>query len=257
MAEECRDESSKGMTHARTLLGTDAGAPELDELVAAVYGFLRATIRAASLPPDTVYEVEAKLGRFVDRGTGARVSLPVATAAVLRTDGGWCVFESALAIEEHAAANRAINARFRAEPGRWTYRRERTIDTVLSSAGRRVRVSRDAATGAVTAVVDKQRVADLSIHLPAAAFDVRISVNTERTLPMESAAGNGHTQRRKDRVAYSLDGGALRIDLTQVQQDGEARHELEAEMGSPLDVSPQSSLYFVRNVLDLVRISSV
>lgn len=86
----------------------------------------------------------------------------------------------------------------------------------------RVRVTRDQKTQEVVRKLIKTRVADLNIHSPSAAFDVRISVNIETPytgdieglVAIAGAPGSGDGNRSKDRLSYSH--LAYQVDLTQV-----------------------------------------
>ncbi len=143
-----------------------------------------------------------------------------------------------------------------------------------------MRVSRDATTGRVLAVIDKRRVADLAIHVPASPFDVRISVNLETEMPLATSealppsspthlangwvVGEGEPSdfaRVKNRLAYTFD-GLLRIDLTQVHQEADGgghagvRHEMELEVvhvQAHLGDSSSLPARFVYNILDIAR----
>lgn len=134
---------------------------------------------------------------------------------------------------------------------------------------RKIRVSRDMQTGRILEAMEKRRVADIALHLPACPFDVRISVNLESIqagLTKESIQGwpQVEGERLKDRISYEF-GDLLKVDLTQVRQgEGPAgsspRHELEIELfdaQTQLRDDPALTAKFVCNILDLARHSFI
>jgi len=96
-----------------------------------------------------------------------------------------------------------------------------------------VRVTRNEATGKVTAKIIKLRVANLHISCPRNNFDVRVGVALEINYPgpVESLESSERKDARiKDRVSYKHQN--VSIDLTQVtsEADGSRLHELELEI---------------------------
>lgn len=96
----------------------------------------------------------------------------------------------------------------------------KTIDSFAdSSRPGKLRFTHDAATKKLTAVVVKKRLWNMTVHLPSSKFDVRISLNTESSEPLDAhEAGVGENARYKDRMSYSNTDVGVCIDLTQVKQ---------------------------------------
>jgi hypothetical protein len=124
-----------------------------------------------------------------------------------------------------------------------------------------MRVSRESQTGRVVGAIEKRRIADLSLHIPASPLDVRISINTETKVRLTDEVLKSwpiEDDRHKDRVSYEFD-HFLHVDLTQVKQEingrSVLRHELETEI---LDIQKQMAdpllpARFVCNILDIAR----
>lgn len=126
-------------------------------------------------------------------------------------------------------------------------------------------MSRDMQTNRILQAMDKRRVADLALHIPACPFDVRISVNLETIQPgltEESLQGwpQVEGERLKDRISYEF-GDLLKVDLTQVRQGSNVagstpKHELELELSDAqmqLRNDPALVAKFLCNILDLAR----
>lgn len=94
-------------------------------------------------------------------------------------------------------------------------------------------------------VIDKQRIADIAVHLPGAPFDVRLSVNVEAVTSQHAfyaAVAPGtkpNVVRAKDRLSYRTD-ALLQIDLTAVTEPSNVEFELECEylFVAPTAVTP-------------------
>ncbi|KAI5288062.1 mRNA-capping enzyme subunit beta [Ascosphaera aggregata] len=198
----------------------------------------------------TVFEVEAKLGRFIDRDRQMRLQLPVSTETVFEKDytGARLQFESHMTSAQHRCLNEFLNkattesqppnsARTRIPIG---YVHRRQVDTFYEIPierlpplmhqffdrryGPRVRVTRDQETGEVVAKIVKCRVADLDVFSPNTPLDWRLSVNIEMNYEgdinelkpaSESAAAGSKGDRIKDRMSYMH--MFSQIDLTQVE----------------------------------------
>lgn len=188
------------------------------------------------------YEVEAKFGLLLDKGTGRRTALPICTSTILQP-GDWYHFDSDMSLEQHRRLNQLFNGEVAAASpsinggARWRYRHERTVDSFVNSGDRRrMRVTKDATTGKIMAVIEKKRIADLEIYLPALSCDLRLSINTESRIEgvveTQLVAQQG-SERYKDRLSYSFD-DFIQIDLTQVRQNlrggNQMKHELEVEV---------------------------
>lgn len=196
--------------------------------------------------------MEAKLGVFVDKGTGQRVATGGPSPAVLGA-GGWYRFESSLHPSMHAHFNRALNTKIGPDR-RWSYKHTRTVDSILSGSLQKLRVTRDAATTRILECMRKSRLGDLAISIPGSPVDVRISVNMEHPLPADDPAVAGSqaavdTERHKDRRSYTDTHSAIRYDLTEVkqargpQQTAELKYELELESVDVAGLREDPSLF--------------
>ena len=110
------------------------------------------------------------------------------------------------------------------------------VDYVMPN---KLRISEDATTGDLVHAQRKQKLNQLEIFEPNCAMDIRISVNSEISVHVETVRSEdirhpAVIKRKKDRIAYEIGRGLLSIDLTQVtQNDGEGdkiKHELELEV---------------------------
>lgn len=150
----------------------------------------------------------------------------------------------------------------------WKYKHIKTLDSFYNHPQhKRLRVTREAQGGGrILEVIEKRRMADLAIHIPASPLDVRISINTEtkvQNVTVESLANlpQWDTERSKDRISYEY-GGILSVDLTQVRQGGRSdslRHELEVELAhhrtSDLENSRIGEI-LLANILDIARFAA-
>ncbi|WFD30446.1 mRNA-capping enzyme subunit beta [Malassezia sp. CBS 17886] len=196
-------------------------------------------VRGIVLP---LQQIEAKVGRIVDRNTNARIQLPVLTETIVDMRG--IRFESNMSMRQHHHFNKLLNelVACSATQGahgavRYSHQREKDYfyDETLADTGETVhlRVTRDAKTKQIKpgGVVRKQRIADLNVYCPRRAFDYRISINTET--PMEPPPEHSEPSyvREKDRLSYSHQN--TNVDLTQVtlpEKPQEPAHELEVEI---------------------------
>lgn len=210
------------------------------------------------------FEVEAKLGKLIDRHSKARLQLPVLTDSVLQPHRLDTAFEPALTKMQYARLNKYLNdmvARSR-HPSRSgiKYTHPKQVDRFyhLTREGfaalplevrelhegnpnhkLKLRVTTDP-TGAVTARIVKIRVGDLEIYCPGNEFDIRISVNLECSYSDGyEAAGyvaldadpEDSRPRDKDRLSYQHQ--ASSIDLTLVKNNRqEESFEIEVELDS-------------------------
>lgn len=215
-----------------------------------------------SRPPTAgVFEVEAKLGRFVDKNSGGRISLPVHSETILDESSLWFRFESDIPVALHRHFNGLLNKEV--SKGRLTYKHVRTVDNIYrgDAPKSKCRVTVDE-KGNYVECIEKRRVADMAIFFPNAPFDVRISINEE--VPMMRPTGSPFMDRRKDRMSYVLaadDSTSLQVDLTQVRQSGEAtpRHELEMEFINPKNLasSAKSVSAFYAAIRNVVRATAI
>ena len=134
----------------------------------------------------------------------------------------------------------------------------------LDQHGKKIRVSREQSNNRFIEAMDKRRVGDLALHIPASEFDVRISINTETHLPITEQALESSNwsqleiERFKDRMDYEYD-GFIKIDLTQVRQREQVRHELELELvnaGRALQ-DQMVSAKFLANIIDMARFATI
>lgn len=214
----------------------------------------------AKAPSAGAYEVEAKLGRLLDKSTGSRIHMPILSEVVLNESSSWYRFESDIPVALHRHFNSLLNDEVAKK--RLTYKHIRTVDSIYSGAGlSKCRVTWDD-KGNFVECIEKRRVADLAIFFPNAPFDIRISINEE--VPMAKPVGMASMERRKDRMSYVLscdDSTSLQVDLTQVKQSGEsvARHEMEMEFLSPriLASSTKSVSAFFAAIRNIVKTTAV
>jgi hypothetical protein len=142
-------------------------------------------------------------------------------------------FESNMTVSQHAFLNELLNSRVAAGRPPVTYEHRYEKDEFYELQGGKVRVTKDAKNDQVRqsvfdirhlvthrflrvqilATVQKQRLANLDIHIPESSMDYRISVTIEQ--PMNVPYGKfPRTYRQKDRLSYKYD--VFSVDLTQV-----------------------------------------
>ena len=193
-------------------------------------------------PQDAEYEIEAKIGKIVDKQTGYRINLPVMNECVIMNDSGWCRFESNMSMQQHQSYNKVLNKLvdqsrkpvFRGSKVQYEHKYE--LDEFYRIESGRLRVTKDAKTKVIIPgkSVIKDRVADLNVYIPTANLDYRISVSLETTVPLPAQALPVIKRRHKDRLSYTHE--LFTIDLTQVKMldnqgaTTELFHELEVEV---------------------------
>lgn len=122
----------------------------------------------------------------------------------------------------------------------------------------------DSTSGALLHAQRKQNLSHLAIFQPNCVMDIRLSVNVETPIPLETVENEFNhpmaLKRKKDRLAYEVAQGLLSVDLTQViQTEGGAnriKHELELEVKDPklLLNSPEAFQSFVDSIRELCQL---
>ncbi|EEA21916.1 mRNA-capping enzyme subunit beta [Talaromyces marneffei ATCC 18224] len=232
---------------------------------------------AAATGSGAMLEIEAKLGRIMDKDRQGRLRLPVMSECILQTEnsGYRTAFESSMSLAQHQAMNNFLNEAVKASmpqaglnriPLSYAHKRERDtfyevppselpplIQNYLNPRHKpKVRVTTDQKTGEILAKIIKCRLADLDVYSPRTNVDWRISVNLEMNYDRDvhnfPIAGGGSQkpggERIKDRMSYRH--LAYQIDLTQVGTADSAikkdfEHELEVEI-SAAEVRRQGEL---------------
>ncbi|KAH9851628.1 mRNA capping enzyme [Lenzites betulinus] len=220
------------------------GVEPLDEFIRDVADFIHHQISTRPHELGGNVEVEARIGIIKDRGTGARLQLPVRTETILEPNALDIRFESNMSPKQHQHYNKLLNTLktmpSAAHPGSTlAYQHLHLIDTFYQSDGGghgdKVRVTRDERTSEVRECVRKIRLADINIYSPKRPADWRVSVNLE--VPVPPPLGQSTHSRKKDRMQYSHE--EFVIDLTQVTSSSgmnskqEVLHELELELARP------------------------
>ncbi|KAK2865055.1 hypothetical protein FQN49_003957 [Arthroderma sp. PD_2] len=211
-----------------------------------------------------ILEVEAKLGRLVDKNRGERLRLPILTECVISKDDPnlRLAFESSMSQAQHRAMNNFLNETVKTSisqgtariPLAYAHKRERDTFYEISASDLppivqhhlhprhkpKVRVTTDIHTGAILARIVKCRIADLDVYSPRTCLDWRISVNLEMNYEgdmsklQQANDWKRSGDRNKDRMSYRH--LAYQIDLTQVGTSDSApsdfEHELEIEISS-------------------------
>ncbi|KAF3398755.1 mRNA-capping enzyme subunit beta [Talaromyces pinophilus] len=232
---------------------------------------------AAATGSGAMLEIEAKLGRIMDKDRQGRLRLPVMSECILQTEGSGyrTAFESSMSLAQHQAMNNFLNEAVKASmpqaglnriPLSYAHKRERDtfyevppqelpplIQNYLNPRHKpKVRVTTDQKTGEILAKIIKCRLADLDVYSPRTNVDWRISVNIEmnydgdvHNFPIASGGSQRPGgERIKDRMSYRH--LAYQIDLTQVGTADSAikkdfEHELEVEI-SAAEVRRQGEL---------------
>ncbi|KAF2103156.1 mRNA triphosphatase CET1 [Rhizodiscina lignyota] len=219
-------------------------------------------------PPPAIahWEIEAKLGKIINKMTGERLDLGIQTEAVLRPNVHDVRFESGVTPQQYQRLNQYLNEATRLSMGKGrvpiTYKHPRETDAFyeLNQTGylqlpqmarqvinpnhkRKMRITTDSKTNQITAKIVKARVADIDILRPDNDLDLRISVNLEIEFPgeindyinltMSPRSQRDNSAREKDRLSYTHQ--ATQIDLTKVTTtdvDGPptVQHEVEVEV---------------------------
>ncbi|KAI9184533.1 mRNA-capping enzyme subunit beta [Blastocladiella emersonii ATCC 22665] len=200
-----------------TLFG-EAVVPDIHrEVLDFVYGILQANAHVLESRPHAAVEVEAKLGRLVDKRTGRRLDLPVSCETVVRLPAGVVRFESDMSMPQHRHFNGVLNQLVERRVLAYTHTRE--IDrfhAVGTRQGDRVRVTTDALAGTPLATIRKTRLDSIDVFVPRAPLDYRVSVSLEEPVDASTALGHADTrERHKDRISYRH--RLVQVDLTQVQ----------------------------------------
>ena len=223
-----------------------------DEVTRKVADFLYMAIgQLLDVLPSTNIEIEAKLGRIINRDTEDRVILPVQTEAVMtpNPNGLRTIFRSSMTEEEHMHFNKHLNTASISVPGPngKTHERIQEIDSfwqlpraeaianipahlhsyVLGpgNAPVKVRISHawnDTGRASEKACIIKRRISNIDIYNPNWPFDWRISVNIEyqytgnRSALEPAVEGNGTraADRAKNRLKYFY--SVCDIDFTKV-----------------------------------------
>lgn len=223
-------------------------------------------VRNAIADPNTELEIEARWGQIIDRQSEKRLRGYHDSECVIKTSNLDVKFESTMTIEQHKRMNMYLNGQVRetkapgASRASIDYKHTKEVDEFYeldqqgfqslnptvqrlinqSATRQRIRVTKDAKTGAVLHAIIKHRIANLEISSPQTEWDYRIGINLEIkfTGPIENlkpAVENGKTpeamQRHKDRISYAWL-GAYQVDLTQVIQGQTRNHELELELNA-------------------------
>ncbi|KNE72222.1 hypothetical protein AMAG_16706 [Allomyces macrogynus ATCC 38327] len=183
---------------------------------------------------DAPVEIEAKLGRIIDKRTGQRLALPVRSETVV-VDTTELRFESDMTVAQHKAFNGVLNQLV--QRGKLRYRHSKEID-VFYRKGRddKVRVTLEGKTRQVLPgrTITKQRLASLDVYCPSAPLDYRISINLEIPTKIPTEVMPDTRERHKDRLSYTHE--LVQVDLTQVtikvgpnDPNPQLSHELEVE----------------------------
>ncbi|KAH8881726.1 mRNA triphosphatase CET1 [Thozetella sp. PMI_491] len=240
------------------------GTPPMQEIVKEVADFLYLNIvgndrRGEIMAHGIEFEVEAKLGKLIDRNTNDRLALPVLTECVVNHRE--TAFRSSMTEAQHMQYNEFLNEAVQVThhknranvpkprlPVEYKHRREIDrffelpshmrqqlppyVESLINPRhGLKVRVTYDEKTKEVLAKIIKARVADLDIYMPKSLLDVRISINLEMAWDMSveelERIGGGKKKdspdRNKDRLSYQH--GPYQIDLTQVKSILAAGHQ--------------------------------
>ncbi|KAK2809236.1 hypothetical protein FQN50_004072 [Emmonsiellopsis sp. PD_5] len=229
-----------------------------------------------------VLEVEAKLGRLVDRNRGDRVRIPALTECILsKEDPNIRIgFESSMSLAQHRALNNFLNDAVKAsiaQPGTnripLTYAHKKERDTFYEIAPSalppiiqhhlnprhkpKVRVTTDQRTGAVLARIIKCRIADLDVYSPRTCLDWRISVNLEMNYegdvgelilpsdpmsPVGTAPGAGRKGGERNKDRMSYRHLAYQIDLTQVAMTEQDSSTPQPDVEHELEIEISSAM---------------
>lgn len=181
---------------------------------------------------------------------------------------GWTYFLSDMPSDLHRKFNEQLNKQFVTATNKslgWKYIHTKTIDHILPKKLIKTRITQDATSGELLEAQIKQNIGHLAIFRPNCLVDVRLSVNVETKIPIESVKEElmNHPLkcvRKKDRIAYEVAQGLLSLDLTQVTQnngDGnKIKHEFEVEVKDPEAVlkSPEALKVFVDSIRELCQV---
>lgn len=122
----------------------------------------------------------------------------------------------------------------------------------------------DSTSGELLHAQRKQNLSHLAIFQPNCVMDIRLSVNVETPILLETVANEvSHPaviKRKKDRMSYEVAQGLLSVDLTQVFQNegngNKIKHELELEVKDPelLLNSPEAFQTFIDAIRELCQL---
>lgn len=181
---------------------------------------------------------------------------------------GWTYFLSDMPLDLHRKINEQLNKQFVTATKQslgWKYIHTKTIDHILPEKLSKKRITQDTKSGEFLEAQIKQNIGHLAIFQPNCSVDVRLSVNVEKIIPIDSVKDEllHHPLkcvRKKDRIAYEVAQGLLSLDLTQVTQnngDGnKIKHELEVEVKDPEAVlkSPEALQVFIDSIRELCQV---
>lgn len=195
--------------------------------------------RVMSQSPPGILEVEAKLGvlYFSQPGGGkVKAQLPVLGEAFLEKIPG-SLFDSAIPHEMwsllHKMFTRMTDKKKAGHKESHVVDQKWTVPTGnAESPMASLRASVDADSGDVLEVLQKDRLGDINVYLPHAAFDYRISTSSERSVNPSALDAPGATydpagagDREKHRHSYRY--GPFSLDLTIVNSSS---YEMELEI---------------------------
>jgi hypothetical protein len=231
---------------------------------------------AVAESPGTQIEIEARWGQIQDLNSKSRLVGMHETECVLRRMEGATRFESTMNIEQHKTMNVFLNKQValsknpNAMRAEINYKHTKEVDMFYdldqnsfsmlppamrgmvhsSSQRQRIRVTRDMKTGQIIRKIIKLRVQNLEISSPQTEWDYRIGINLEIEFPgpiegLTPIIENGKTfesmQRMKDRVSYNWM-AAYQVDLTQVHQGPDRKHELELELDAGMVIEAAENI---------------
>ena len=233
------------------------------------------TVNGNDPPPGGKLEIEAKLGKLIDRNTNDRIRLPVATECVINKDDPSVklYFKSSMTEEQHRSYNLFLNEaltssrqknldaepRARVPLGYVHTKETDSFFELLPNAEAamppqfrshlnmrpgqnrtRVRVTTDQKTKQELAKIIKVRLGDLDIHCPKSPFDCRISINMEIAYDgdrstMVELMEGGKKVPVRNKDRMTYRHQTYQIDLTQVTI-GEAAPGTKGEREHELEV---------------------
>lgn len=221
-------------------------APFPNDISKQLIDFLFKNITPTSTDPSYHIEIEAKFGKLIDNSTGNRIQLPITTETILTTQSSshsnkWYHFESKITQPHFENLTRLFDNRAAAtESSKYCQKSQvaqRDSFYTLPKIGK-CRVSFDLVGSNVREIIQKTRLTDLHIHFPSLPYDVRISINSERSIPIEAfspqtAIPVDQVSRVKVRNCYCQN-GFMEVDLTKVTDDNGNNscciYELELEI---------------------------
>jgi polynucleotide 5'-triphosphatase len=210
--------------HARAHFPLSAcalGPKPPDDMLFQLVRFLKLHL-PTHLDPESVVEVEGKLGVLVDRGTGERIHLPVTSETLMDPEErGWYHFVADVGQEAWERCQARLDHRVHQEQGsaaRGPYpplarQEQRTLDSLYEHHGTMLRVTRAQTPEApVLECLSKRTIAVLDIFNPASTLDMRVAVNVETRHPMPPPDLAHTLARAKARTSYVHE--LFRLDLT-------------------------------------------